>query len=598
MQVFVKLAGVVTESYDELDSQAKISANMEPLIDFTDQMPFLESGLTNVEANVTDLDSSVSQLEIRLNVVKIVTIQKISCSVPDCLDMIDQVNNTVVTADYTSLPGSFQNFIILLQAITNDLNGTLNDGYSEFKNVVNEVNQTVSDDINSARNASQEVAVEISQELQNIERELNSIDFNGSAQNFEELQDDMKDPADYALYGMTGIAGLLLIIVLFGFLGLLFGCLCPQAKPGKGDACCTKKIGATCLLAGVGFTFIFFWILMILLIALMLTGGLLHTELCRHLVDLDQSPVMSIIDDLMNDTLYNDVGFSINISEIYSSCKNNEAFYTALNVEETFGFDLNTILDTSAIETEIDNIRNTPIDIGSVNLLPGDAVSLLNGLGRGVENTKVNVETAMFALNKNVTNEDLGDLADELQILNDDQGLNLQNEINTLRGLHNDVIDISNQKQTTYDELDEIHNVLSGTDITALTIGLQEGNTTVNTNGSAIIENVIDETADNVDTIINEGVSAINHSVRFEVGKCAPIYNAYATIIDAGCVELLYPVNGYWFSLGWSLFFLIIGVIMSFKLATLYRRTYRDRNAVYPDVGYDKVRLAVISSGN
>ena len=315
MQVFVKLAGVVTESYDELDSQAKISANMEPLIDFTDQMPFLESGLTNVEANVTDLDSSVSQLENLLNAVKIVTIQKINCSVPDCLDMIDQVNNTVVTADYTGIPGSFQNFIILLEAITSDLNGTLNDGYSEFKNIVDEVNQTVSGEINSARNASQEVAVEISQELQNIERELNSIDFNGSAHNFEELQDDMKDPADYALYGMTGIAGLLLIIVLFGFLGLLFGCLCPQAKPGKGDACCTKKIGATCLLAGVGFTFIFFWILMILLIALMLTGGLLHTELCRHLVDLDQSPVMSIIDDLMNDTLYNDVGFSINISE-------------------------------------------------------------------------------------------------------------------------------------------------------------------------------------------------------------------------------------------------------------------------------------------
>ena len=154
--------------------------------------------------------------------------------------------------------------------------------------------------------------------------------------------------------------------------------------------------------------------------------------------------------------------------KIYSSCKNNEAFYTALNVEETFGFDLNTILDTSAIETEIDNIRNTPIDIGSVNLLPGDAVSLLNGLGRGVENTKVNVETAMTALSKPVTNENLGDLADELQDLEDDHALGLQNQIDTLRDLHNEVIDISNQKQTTYDELDEIHDVLSGTNITAL----------------------------------------------------------------------------------------------------------------------------------
>ena len=598
MQVFVNLEGVVTESYEELDSQAKISANMEPLIDFADHMPFLRSGLRNVEDNVTDLNSSIPLLESGLNAVKPIIIWKISnCSDEDCLVMIDKVNNTVVTADYTGIQ-TFEPFIIVLgEAIDNNLTGTLNSGYSQFKDIVNEVNQTVNNQIADAKKESQNVAVEISQELQTIESELDSIDFNGSAHNFEELQDDVKDPADYALYGMTGIAGLLLIIVLFGVLGLLFGCCCPQAKPGKSDACCTKKIGATCLLVGVGFTFLFFWILMILLIALMLTGGLMHTELCRHLVELDQSPVMSIIDDLMNDTLYNDVGFSINISEIYSSCKNNKAFYTALNVEETFGFDLNTILDTSAIEAEIDNIRNQTIDIGSIDLLPGDAVTLLTVLGTGVENTKVNVETAMTALNENVTSNDLGKLADELQDLNDAHSLNLENQIDTLRGLHNDTIEINSQKQTTYDELEEIHYVLNGTNITALTIGLQEGNATVNTNGSAIIEGVIDETTGIVDGIINDGVSAINHSVRFDVGKCVPVYNAYATIIDAACVELLYPVNGYWFSLGWSLFFLIIGVIMSFKLATLYRRTYRDRNAVYPDVGYDKVRLAVISSG-
>ena len=596
----MNLQGVVTKSYEELDSQAKISANMEPLIDFADHMRFLRSGLTNVESNITDLDFRINQLENDLDSVKNATIVKIStgsCNGSECGSMIDEVRDTVVTANYTGIPRSFQRFITLLdEAILYGLAGALNHGYNEFKNIVEEVNQTVNDEITSARNASQNVAVEISQELQIIESELDSIDFNGTTHNFEELQDDVKDPADYALYGMTGIAGLLLIIVLFGVLGLLFGCCCPQAKPGKSDACCTKKIGATCLLAGVGFTFIFFWILMILLIALMLTGGLMHTELCRHLVELDQSPVMSIIDDLMNDTLYNDVGFSINISEIYISCKNNKAFYTALNVEETFGFDLNTILDTSAIEAEIDKIRNQTIDIGSVNLLPGEAVTLLTLLGVGVENTKVNVETAMTALNENVTSNDLGKLADELQFLNDNQGLGLESEIDILRGLHNDTIEISSQKQTTYDELDEIHYVLNGTNITALAIGLQEGNTTVNANGSAIIEGVIDETTDTVDMIINEGVSAINNSVRFEVGKCVPVYNAYATIIDAACVELLYPVNGYWFSLGWSLFFLIIGVIISFKLATLYRRTYRDRNAVYPDVGYDKVRLAVISS--
>ena len=66
-----------------------------------------------------------------------------------------------------------------------------------------------------------------------------------------------------------------------------------------------------------------------------LTGGLTQTEICRHLVALDDSPISGIINDLVNATFYEDTNFSINITEIYTSCKENESFYTALDVENT-----------------------------------------------------------------------------------------------------------------------------------------------------------------------------------------------------------------------------------------------------------------------
>ena len=90
-------------------------------------------------------------------------------------------------------------------------------------------------------------------------------------------------------------------------------------------------------------------------------------------------------------------------------------------------------------------------------------------------------------------------------------------------------------------------------------------------------------TADAVDAEIDQGVDSINNTVRNELGRCVPVYNAYSVIIDAVCVELLYPVNGYWFALGWSAFFLIIIVILSFKLTTLYRRTYKRKKQISPE---------------
>ena len=590
--MFEKLEGVVTESYNKLDSEAGITDNMKPLLGFTSQMSFMFTALTNAKSNASYLQIQVNSLESNLeNVTTLIEISiNASCAPdPECIDMVARVNNVSIAVNYSSISGAFDPLIGELSAAINvDLHEKLEAGYSEFNDIIGEVNSSVIDEINDARQKADDVAQTISNELDNIQDEMDSIGFNGTVQDLQDVSDDIKEPADYTRYGMTGIAILLLLIVLFSYLGLLFGCFCPQAKPGDGKYCCTRKVGATCLLAGVGFTFIFFWILMILLIALMLSGGLLHTELCRHLVDLDQSPVMSIIDQLMNDTLYDETGFYINISDIYSNCRDNEAFYTALNVEETFNFDLDTMLDTSTIETAIENIRNQNITIDPISILTPEAEILLTSLADQVDSTKVEVEDAIAELRKEVTSEDLGQLADDLEDFNQGQNIPYFDLlIVKLRGLNNVTDDIDDQKQITLDELTEVNKILS-TNLTAITIGLGNGNATVNDDGEDIIESVIDNTTYSVERLINDAVSIINESVRYDIGQCVPVYNAYSIMVDSGCVELLYPVNGYWFALGWSLFFLIVGVIMSFKLATMYRKTYRPKNAVYPDIRHDK----------
>ncbi len=592
-QVFSEFDAIVTNAYDELDNQAGISKNMDPLLEFAENMPFMSSALSNAKTNASVFQSQADSLnssleEVASNVTSILTT---GCGSPECSDMLTRMSNLAVVVNYTGIENSFTRFIAALDNATRgDLSGELNTGYDSFKSVVQQVNNSVFQEIESSRRAAEQVGDDIEKELNNIENDLEDIDFSGVSEDMESLSDDVKEPVNYAFYGMSGLSGLVLLIVLFTYLGIMFGCFCPHNKSPRG--CCTMKAGATFLLVGVGLTFIFFALLMLLLIVLMLSGGLMHTELCRHLVNLDQSPVADIVDDLLYDTLYEDTGISLSISNIYTNCKNNEAFYTALDVGNTFGFDLDTLLDTSAIDDEIEKLRNTQITLTGVRVLTTGAIFALNGLAAEIETAQTETANAIIELEKDVANEDLGALADDLQKLVPSAPA-LAQYVLILDNLNDDVSDLDTEKAITRRELSGVDAMLR-INVTGITLELQTGEQFINTNGSAIVENVVDNSADTVETIVSEGVGAINDSVRNQIGQCAPVYNAYSTIIDAGCVEVLYPLNGYWFALGWSLFFLIVDVIMSFKLTTLYRRPGHNRIAVAPStesrIRHDKVR--------
>ncbi|ESO95550.1 hypothetical protein LOTGIDRAFT_175168 [Lottia gigantea] len=63
------------------------------------------------------------------------------------------------------------------------------------------------------------------------------------------------------------------------------------------------------------------------------------------------------------------------------------------------------------------------------------------------------------------------------------------------------------------------------------------------------------------------------HQLKNDIAKCTPIYNLYQSVIVIGmCKYVLDAFSGFWFSVGWCIFFFIPSTIFAVKLAKHYRK--------------------------
>ncbi|XP_013402802.1 uncharacterized protein LOC106168322 [Lingula anatina] len=83
----------------------------------------------------------------------------------------------------------------------------------------------------------------------------------------------------------------------------------------------------------------------------------------------------------------------------------------------------------------------------------------------------------------------------------------------------------------------------------------------------------INETADKVKEVLNEAINSAVKGLKEDVGKCRVLYSSLETLHGTVCKTVLYPFNGFWYSIGWCLFFFIPSIIFAMLLAGQYRKT-------------------------
>jgi hypothetical protein len=67
-------------------------------------------------------------------------------------------------------------------------------------------------------------------------------------------------------------------------------------------------------------------------------------------------------------------------------------------------------------------------------------------------------------------------------------------------------------------------------------------------------------------------IDRVVDKIKNDVGRCGPISLVIDATLTSTCDKILLPWNGYWFSLFWSVLLFVPTIIVSVKLATLYKK--------------------------
>ncbi|KAK2824270.1 hypothetical protein Q5P01_021445 [Channa striata] len=369
-----------------------------------------------------------------------------------------------------------------------------------------------------------------------------------------------------------------LLVVVCNVLGLVLGPLglAPRADPTKRS--CTAECGGLFLMMGAGFSFLFSWLFMILVLLLFLLGGNVYTLICQPW---SSGELLNFIDTpglIPNLDIGRTLGLKTNlsISQIYTNCEANQPVWTALHLNEVIN--INDLLNVSKFTGQIQQqFDKTNITLPTITLLTPDLKSQLSNVT--MKATQFDTSAITQTMN-NITSINLNTTADILDNLtatatNADIKSELQSEARDLRQLQANIeIQIIPQMKTlmlNVKELRTITGIINGT-VGEVLNNVGTAQDFLNTNTTQIIKT---ESGTFLDCQIGYFTSYTDWAklmITQQVGRCQPVAGVVDSMEMILCSQMVESLNAFWFSLGWCLLFFIPSIIFSIKLAKHYRR--------------------------
>ncbi|CAL8359069.1 unnamed protein product [Boreogadus saida] len=366
---------------------------------------------------------------------------------------------------------------------------------------------------------------------------------------------------------------LVLLVVLCNALGLLLGPAGLRAGADPRERSCTAASGGSFLLMGAGFSFVYSWLFMLLVLLLFLLGGNLYMLVCKPW---NNGELLQFIDASgLVPSLPNNVTFG----GIYSDCTENMPIWSTLGLSQNIN--LEETLNMSKYTAEIlEQFENSQITLSSVALLSpavrkqlGDFPDKLKQIDFNSTREKL---TNITELNLNTSANNIDRLAGTQPIAKIKAELN--EAATDLRAIQRDMEtvvfpQIENLK-LLINEL-EVQAVKTNGTVATVSSEVGKAQDFLNTNTTSIVKaesraflncqiQLFDAYADWAILTITE-----------QVGRCRPVSGAVDAAVVIVCSNVVESLNAFWFSLGWCMIFFIPSIILSIKLSKYYRKMKR-----------------------
>ncbi|XP_075425169.1 prominin-1 isoform X2 [Ascaphus truei] len=585
----VKVERAIKAIRETKEALENVSVSVEVLQEATDRL----------HANLTDAKSHLNS-----------TLSDAACSTDVAIIPCNNIKNSLgqlkINANFSALPDMNRYLTRLNDVLRTDLSNLVQKGYAAFNNTPDMVqNQTryIEEDVKNILDSigsnitSFTKMVPVLQILSNLTSCLTQ-----SEMYVREYYPVVEQYDFYRWLCSLVLCCMVALIVVFYYLGLLCGTCGYDQQASPTTRGCISNTGGNFLMAGVGFSFLFSWVLMIIVVSTFLAGGNIEKLVCEPFQDKSLFKVLDtpyLINakwkNYLSGVLFQNANVNLTFEKVYSDCKDNKGIFTALQIDHLLN--LNEFLNISMyIEDISDKIEMVNINLSDIVLLDEKGKQNLEDFSAiGIDG--IDFDAFLSEVGKSSTKVDLLAFANDLEgnadMLPKGALANaIKGHANSIRMIHIQQVvpleqsmkyvkarSILNQsikllQRTAFDIEGKVTDVITSIDAAQMLI---------NKNASLVIKQ---ESRKFMDTVIGyfvHYVQWVKDSMALDVAGCKPIANVIDTAVDVFlCSYVINSVNSFWFGLGAATVFLIPAIIFAIKLSKFYRRM--DTEDVYDDI--------------
>ncbi|XP_028270131.1 prominin 1 b isoform X1 [Parambassis ranga] len=577
----LRMAGAMRETKEALEN---VSSSLE----------VLQDGMGKLQASLTEERASLSN-----------TLSDPACTngavSPTCNSIRSTLSQLGVGADFHRLPDVSQAIANVNTVLRTDLSNIVQKGYSSFNDtprLVKEQTKNIVSALPRVKGMLDKIGTEIIgfSKMFPVEASLANftIFLNERQKSIEALYPQMDQMDFYRWIGCVGVLCLVVLVLAFNILGLLCGSCGYDKQATPTTRGCLSNTGGNLLMAGVGFSFIFAWVLMAIVTTMFVVGGNVEKLVCEPLAN---RQLFKIIDtpylvhpekkNFLPGMLFQNPNIDLTLGSMYRECYENNGLYHALQLETMFN--INSFLNRTVYNKDLAKVlEGVQVDLQDITLLEqAGRDNLINFANSGIGQIDYNAYLA--EVNKGVTVVDLLTFSTDLEAQADQLPRGalenaLKGHASSIRHIHREQVvpleqamstlnqSIKQLQRTSNDLPVKVTNILSAIDAAEYLI-TQNASHVVKQETKAYVQSLVG--------YFKQYTEWVKNSLTAEVAQCKPISNMVDSMEIVACSFIVDSVNTFWFGLGGCCILLIPSIIFSVKLAKYYRRM--DTEDVFED---------------
>ncbi|KAM7389073.1 hypothetical protein PAMP_023070 [Pampus punctatissimus] len=606
--------------HDQLDKE--VHPALDSVLNMAGAMRETKEALENVSVSLEVLQEGTGKLSFNLSLVRIGinrTLNDPGChdeesdatSAQLCRNIRKSLSQLQISANFTRLPNVKTQLDRMTDVLKTDLTAVVQRGFSSLNDTPHMVTEQTRSVVESVQSLVDGIGNNISSfsKAFPVQSSLSNftIFISHAHAKIEDYYPEIDQMDFYRWIGCIALCCMVVLVLAFNYLGLLCGTLGYDKHASPTTRGCISNTGGTMLMAGVGFSFIFSWVLMGVVTIIFLAGGNIEKLVCepfhtKELFKVVDTPYLVNPEwkNFIPGYMYNDSELELTSESLYSTCKENKGIYSAMRLDKVFNISafLNTTVFTKDVVAQLDSLK---IDLRGIILLEAEGKqNLLDFSKAGL--SEINYADYLEEVNKGVTVVDLLSFARELEAQTDLMPRGplqtaLKGHISTLRQIHTQQIIHMEQAMSALNHsmrfLERTASDLPN-NVLAVLDAVESAQYLISQNATHLIKQETNKYTATLVGYFHQYLEWVKSSLAMEVAPCKPFSNMVDTAEIIACSFLIDSMNTFWMGLGCSTLFLLPSVILAVKLAKYYRRM--DTEDVYDDI--ETIPMKTMEIGN